>query len=185
MKIVFYKKLLDVNNYMTPSEKILYSFLVSKSVTRLDCIFNTGGCEIEFDNLCMYLDENSNMIDLCEINHSRIAKELNQTRKTVIDGIKHLEELNIISNDCIFVTKELVCGGYFELLRLDTLKGELLIFYSFLRDKSAKYGYCIDTYKSKMGEYLGKSQIAITKLLNRLYAIGLAKRLDNGKLLIK
>lgn len=169
---------------MTPSGKILYSFLVSKSITRLDCIFNIDGLEIDYDNLCMYLEENNNMIDLCELNHSKIAKELGQTRKTVIEGIKHLKELNIIGDDCIFLTKELISGGYFELTKMDILKGELLIFYSFLKDKSAKYGYCIDTFKSKIGNQIGKSKIAVTKLLNRLYDIGLAKRLDNGKLLI-
>ena len=39
-------------------------------------------------------------------------------------------------------------------------------------------------FKAKIGEQIGKSKIAVTKLLNRLYDIGLAKRLDNGKLLI-
>ena len=109
---------------------------------------------------------------------------LHQTRKTVIEGLKHLKELNLIGDNWIFLKKELVCGGYFELTRLDILKGELLIFYSFLKDKSARYGYCIDTFKAKIGEQIGKSKIAVTKLLNRLYDIGLAKRLDNGKLLI-
>jgi hypothetical protein len=185
MKIVFYRRLLNMGNCMTPSEKILYSFLVSKSIARLDCIFYTDGTEIAFDNLCMYLEENNNMIDICDINHSKIAMVLHQTRKTVIEGLKHLKELNLIGDKWIFLKKELVCGGYFELTRLDILKGELLIFYSFLKDKSARYGYCIDTFKAKIGEQIGKSKIAVTKLLNRLYDTGLAERLNNGKLLIK
>ena len=185
MKIVFYRKLLDVNDCITQSEKILYSFLVSKSIERLDCIFFTDGTEIAFDNLCVYLEENKNMIDICDINHSKIARELHQTRKTVIESFKHLKELKLINDKFIFLTKELFSGGYFELKRLDILKGDLLIFYSFLKDKSARYGYCIDTFKAKIGEQMGKSKIAVTKLLNRLYDIGLAERLDNGKLLIK
>ena len=42
----------------------------------------------------------------------------------------------------------------------------------------------MDTYKRKMALDLGTTTIAITKLLNRLYKLGLAKRLENGKLLI-
>ena len=111
--------------------------------------------------------------------NKHLSEILNINRKTVITSMKKIKELRLIEQkDYIF------SGGYFELTRLDILKGELLIFYSFLKDKSARYGYCIDTFKAKIGEQIGKSKIAVTKLLNRLYDIGLAKRLDNGKLLI-
>ena len=111
--------------------------------------------------------------------NKRLSEILNINRKTVVSSMKKIKELRLIEQkDYIF------SGGYFELTRLDILKGELLILYSFLKDKSARYGYCIDTFKAKIGEQIGKSKIAVTKLLNRLYDIGLAKRLDNGKLLI-
>ena len=74
--------------------------------------------------------------------------------------------------------------GYFELIKNEHLKGDLLIFYSYLLDKSKRYGYCIDPYTYKLAEETGKTETAITKLLNRLYRLGLAERLENGKLKI-
>lgn len=185
MKVVFYRALLDRAKNITPSEKILYSFLVAKSIARLDCIFVVDGVAIDFDMLYSYIEDNANRIDICDLNHSKIARELHQTRKTIIDGLRHLKELGYIGDNWIFLDKRIVQGGYFELKHHDLLKGELLIFYSFLLSMSEKYDHCIDTYKAKIGEYIGKEKVAITKLLNRLYKAGLAERLANGKLLIK
>ena len=66
------------------------------------------------------------------------------------------------------------------------------IVYSFLVSKSITYfsdlfdsdGSCIDTYKSVLAEQFATTKIAITKLLNRLYELGLVERLENGKLQI-
>lgn len=112
-------------------------------------------------------------------NNTEIAKTLSISRKTVIVAIKKIKELGLIEN------KELIMQhGFFILEKEDRLTGELLVFYSYLRDKSAKYNYQLDTFKSKFMEEFGKSKVAITKLLNRLYEENLAKRLDNGKLQI-
>lgn len=185
MKIVFYRTLLKGAKGLTPSEKILYSFLVAKSITRIDCAFETRGMELCLENITEEMQYNNNYIALCELNHCKIAKELHQTRKTIIDGLRHLEELGYIRNDRIFANERLISHGYFELVHAEILKGELLIFYSYLLNKSEKYKYCIDTYKDAIGQQLGKTKVAITKLLNRLYEVGLAERLDNGKLLLK
>ena len=185
MKIVFYRTLLKGAKGLTPSEKILYSFLVAKSITRIDCAFETRGMELCLENITEEMQDSNNYIALCELNHCKIAKELHQTRRTIIDGLRHLEELGYIHNDRIFANERLIAHGYFELVHAEILKGELLIFYSYLLNKSEKYKYCIDTYKAAIGQQLGKTKVAITKLLNRLYEVGLAERLDNGKLLLK
>lgn len=184
MKIVFYRTLLKRARNLSPSERILYSFLVAKSILRLEDIYEHEGVTLNTEELVFKLQENRNTIDICDMNRSKIATELNLTRKTVIEGLRHLERLGYISGKRIYVNEELIRHGYFELKRADILKGDLLIFYSYIRDKSAKYDYCIDTYKAILGEQIGKSKIAITKYLNRLYEIGLAKRLENGKLKI-
>ena len=86
----------------------------------------------------------------------------------------------------IYVNKELLMRGYFELKHTDIISGELLIFYSYLRDKGSQHDYIIDTYKSKMHEEIGNSEVSITKLLNRLYEVGLAERVKgNNKLIIR
>lgn len=189
MKIAFYRTLLVRAKNITPSEKIIYSFLVAKSIERLDEVFTSDGVEINLDVLSDYIVDWKHYIPMTGINHSKIARELNMSLPTIINGIKNLKQKGYIySNveyDCIFVNKELLEHGYFELEHSDILCGELLIFYSYLRDKSKKYGYCIDTFKSKLAYDLQKTKVAITKMLNRLYAISLAERLPNGKLLIK
>lgn len=112
-------------------------------------------------------------------NRSEIARSLSMSRKTVVEAMKKINELGLLDNK-----EAIMQHGYFILEHAETLTGDLLIFYSYLRDKSVKYGYQIDTYKDKLGEKFGKSKIAITKMLNRLYDKSLAKRLDNGKLQI-
>lgn len=185
MKVIFYRTLLHRAKNITPSEKILYSFLVGKTISRLESIFEAEGKYLNLDELIMQLEDCNNKVDICKLNHSKIATELNQTRKTVITGLKHLKELGFIGNDWIYINEDLIRHGYFELEHTDILTGELLIFYSYIREKSIKYDYCIDTYKERLGKQIGKSKVAITKYLNRLYELGLAKRLNDGKLLIK
>lgn len=188
MKIVFYRTLLTETDKLSPTERIIYSFLVSKSITNIESAFSVAGDRLNTDELydCV---SSSNRFELCEINNSKIARELHITRKTVIETIKSLKDKNCIKTnaegvDCIYINKRLIEKGYFELYNLDKVKGELLIFYSYLKSKAERYGNIIDTFKTKLAEELNTTKIAITKLLNRLYKINLAKRLDDGKLLI-
>lgn len=189
MKIVFYRTLISRAKNISPSEKILYSFLVSKSITNYGEFFEQQSGKICKEAVLTCLCSEGNKIELVEINHSKIARELGVSRPSVISGLRKLENSRYITTDengnkFIYVNKELLEHGYFELLNQDVLTGDLLIFYSYLVAKSREYGYCIDTYKYKLAEEFGKTQIAITKLLNRLYKVGLASRLPNGKLLI-
>ena len=195
MKIVFYRTLLKGATNLTPSERILYSFLVAKSISRIEDIFEKDGTSINIDELedC-FNDYYGNHFPLCEISQTKIANELHMTRKTIFDGLRHLRNKGFIGIDWIFVNRELVEHGYFELINAECLTGELLIFYSFLLDKARKYNNVIDTNKYKLADIFDKRKdkgknkkqpIAITKLLHRLYVKKLAERLKNGKLLIK
>lgn len=189
MKIVFYRTLLKRAKNITPSEKIIYSFLVAKSIEVLDGVFSPDEQEICCDVLEEYMEDGEHYIPLVEMNHSKISRELNISLPTIINGLKKLKakgyiSTNVCGDDYNFINQKLIEHGYFELIHSDILCGELLIFYSYLYDKSKKYGYCIDTYKSKIAIELGKTKVAITKMLNRLYAMSLAKRLPNGELKI-
>lgn len=192
MKVIFYRALLKRANNLTPTEKIVYSFLVSKSVSSIDCIFESDGVTINKDILdCWFNGEQWSWFDLNKINNSKLSRELHITRMTAIKCVSKLEQLRFIKydfdNDCwlIYINREMLDGGYFELQNIDTIGGDLAIFYSYLRNKGDRYDYVIDTFKSRLADDFGKTTIAITKMLNRLYKLGLAERLQDGKLLIK
>lgn len=97
-----------------------------------------------------------------------------------ISLLKTLGYLNS-SNEIIFKITNL---KYFPLLLESGLKGELLVFYSYLKNKSEHFGGTIDTFKYKIAEEFRTTKIAVTNMLNRLYRKGFAERLENGKLKI-
>lgn len=183
MKLVFYKTLLTRGRNITPTERIVYSFLVSKSITYFSDLFDSDGSCLDVDEL-YYAVEEEHWLSLFSISNSRIASELNISRRSVIRCLQSLKDNRYIIDDRIFVNKELLEQGYFELHSSDVMTGELLIFYSYIKDKSQLYDGCIDTYKEILAEQLNTTKTAITKLLNRLYTLGKAKRLENGKLLV-
>ena len=188
MTIIFYRTLLKGVKNLTADEKILYSFLVSKSITDYGEFFDRDGQCLNREILVDFIG-NSYNLKIKEINNTQVAKALCISRQSVINLKQTLFNKGFIRYDdndnlCLFVSNVLFKYGYFELVGREKLKGELLIFYSYLLQKSKRYRYCIDTYKCKLAEELGKTTTAITKLLNRLYKLDLAKRLDNGKLKI-
>lgn len=190
MKIVYYRALLHTLGDLTPNEKILYSFLVAKSVTDIKEVFDVNGKSINQDELFRCLEENENLIPLKYFSNSCLSRELHFSRQGIIDSMAALRSLGYITTDrysetCIFVSWETLTSGYFELRNAEKLTGDLLVFYSFLYDKAKHHNSVIDTLKYKLAEDLGKTKVAVTKLLNRLYKLGLAERLENGKLLIK
>ena len=190
MKLVFYKTLLKRGKNLTANERILYSFLVSKSISRIDEVFDKNGQMINYGVLLDVLNENNNKLPLCEISHAKLAKELGVTRVNIINGFKHLRELGYIlqdsnGKDYVFTNEILLEHGYFLLADNKDIGGELLIFYSYLIDRINVYDNCVDIPKERLAVDIGKTFVATTKLLNRLYDLGLAKRLENGKIFIK
>lgn len=190
MKIVYYRALLHTLNELSPNEKILYSFLVAKSITNIDEIFDTDGQTINHDALLQYLDDNENAITLKYFSNSFLSRELHFSRQGIISCMATLRSTGLItldsySEECIITTKEIIEGGYFELHNMERLTGDCLVFYSYLYDKARFHDWVVDTMKYKLADDFCKTKIAITKLLNRLYRLGLAERLQDGKLLIK
>lgn len=126
---------------------------------------------------------------MCNISKSRMSRELHISLNTIIRTFHDLEKNGYIKS-CdgqwkVYVDWELLSGGYFELHRLGEVNGMLAIFYAYLADKGSRHDYNIDTWKVQMARDLDTTFIAITNLLNRLYRLNLAKRLDNGRLLVK
>ena len=188
-KIIFYRSLLKGMKELTPNEKILYSFLVSKALTHTKWSFNEKQGKLNKNALINFFKNQGNWLPICNTNHSKIARELHVSRRNVINGFKSLEQYGYIKffkdHWRVYVDWKLLNGGYFELHRLGEVNGMLAIFYAYIADKGSRHDYNIDTWKVQMARDLDTTFVAITNLLNRLYRLKLAKRLDNGRLLVK
>lgn len=183
MKIIFYKSLFDVGDKLTPTEKIVYSFLVSKSIPLIDSVFESDGVSIDTYSLYSELD-NSPWIEMYNISIRKMAEALHITPQTVITSMRKLRVGRFIRGDNIYVSRQILEQGYFELHRIEDLTGQQLIFYSFIKYKSRKYGGCIDTFRSKLAEQFGVSPYSIKQYLAKLHKMGFVRRLEDGKLQI-
>lgn len=148
-----------------PSERIIYSILAS--FAKYQGKRNNGD---------WYEYKISNIQQFC--------KDLNITRRTYYRAIDDLSKKKLLKGNLVLVPQSLIERGYFKLYNYDKIGNLLLIFYSYLKDRSSNYSGVIDTYKDKLAECLCTTKTAITKLLNRLYVLKLAKRLKNGELLV-
>lgn len=189
MKVIFYRTLLNRAKNLMPNEKIMYSFLVSKSLSQTGWAFNEKERKLDKEALSYFFRNLGNWVPMCNITKAKMSKELCIGINTVTRNFCNLEKYGYIKNDgtnwWVFVNWELLSNGYFELYHLDKLKGDLAIFFAYIADKGSRHNYNIDTWKTQMAKDLDKTKLAITKLLNRLYRLDLAKRLDNGRLLVK
>ena len=183
MKIIYYRTLLARGQNITHTERIVYSFLVSKSIMQLDEVFQSDGAYIDISLVYDYLDD-SNWVDMFYISMRNLSKELNITLQTAFNSVKRLKEEGYIRNDKIYVNCELLEKGYFELHKSNVLNGQVLIFYSYLKDKAKNEDDKVSINKNSLAELFGVKVYSINQYLQKIYSLGLAKRLDDGKLLI-
>lgn len=186
MKTIFYRYLLKNAKELTPNEKILYSFLVSKSLSQDGWAFEKKSGKLDKEAISFFFRNFGNWIPICHINHSMMARELHVSRINVLNGLKSLEKHGYIKqldgHQRVYLNWELLNGGHIELHRLGEVNGMLAIFYAYVADKGSRHDYSIDTWKVQMARDLDTTFVAITNLLNRLYRLKLAKRLPNGRL---
>lgn len=183
MKLVFYRTLLSQGWGLTPTEGIMYSFLVSKSLLMLNECYELDGGSLNMSVLCDLVDDEG-CVDMYEISIRKFAQVLNVTPRTIINGMHHLEALGLIRGSMVYVDVALVSGGYFELHHHDVLSGQLLVFYSYLRDRADVFDGSIDTHKARLSELFGVKVYSIKQYFSRLYKANLIERLKNGKLRI-
>lgn len=184
LRPVFYRALSAKREGFTASELIMYSLYISQVVVSDENGYNQDSQTVNMDYWKRRLGKSQYMpipsIRVCEF-----CKILGISKSSAINCRKRLEQKGIIGSDYIRFSYDILRKGYFELDTESGTKGELLIFYSFLKDKSSRYGYCIDTFKCKLAEQSDKSTISVKKMLNKLYKIGLIERMVDGKLKIK
>ena len=181
MKIIFYKSLLQDRLGLTPTERICYSYLVSKSFLDMSDSF-------EFDGLVNVTStgimNDGEYIPMRKTPIQKMADDLKVSKRVISYALKKLSECKFIDNDMILVQGGLTTHGYFQLDLNTGLTGELLIFYSYLKDVSKTYNGEINTRKFVIEERMNTTKIAVKKLLLKLYARGLAEKIEKYKLTI-
>lgn len=187
MKLVFYKRLIADKCGLTANERIVYSFLVYRSICDYEYAWNpTDGT---FDDVA--IKECGEYIDLpfcCLKNDNfactRVAKILNIDKSTVSRSVQKLKFLGIIDiSQKTIRHNELFMDGYFE-INCEKLKGELCIFYYWLKDLKGDNQYIYANRLKLSSMYYSELQ-DIRWYLHKLKELGYIERQSDGKLLIK
>lgn len=176
MKVNYYRRLLRWDGKLTPTDRIVYDFLLTKSISVCCEIFETDGSGINIEALVEYLKDSGNRLDIYSISYRKLAKELGISLASTYNSLTKLKSLLLIGDDWIDCNPDIPRGGYFE-VRMDLLNeisGKLLIFYSWLCDR-AKNGV-VDAHRKIMAKYFNDKETNIHNMLQRLHSMGFVER---------
>lgn len=159
--VVFYNCLFSNKNLKETTDKIILSYLCYKSI-----------------------DGNGTFVLI----KSKIAKDLKMSTTTINERIKRLSNNGFISIEDKAVNiknlEDIKNSFYFELLIETKLKGEKLIVYSYLKNKSKNNNNIISTFDKIQAKEFGLSKKHYQKILCELYKAKFIERLPNGRLKI-
>ena len=186
--IPVFNKLFEDKRFSKSNDIIVYSYLIAKSYYHIPDAYINGA--FDFGKIREHIRKHEGKCKFAfpKIPIRKISKELGITNHTVCYSLQLLKECGLLSSDDtnyqILYVDGIMDKGFFKLQKESGLNGKLLIFYSYIKNKSEQFGGQIDTYKWKLAEELKTTKVAITNLLNRLYKLRLAKRLNNGNLIL-
>lgn len=187
MKIVFYNCLFGDEVFPETNDKIIYSYLVYKSLVAIDGVFQNEENSFDFSVVSDFFDYNS-YCAMYGISALKISKVLSMSVNTVKSRIPILRRIGLISwdNEYLYVkyTDDIKKSFYFELLIETKLKGEKLIVYSYLKNKSKNNNNIISTFDKIQAKEFGLSKKHYQKILCELYKAKFIERLPNGILKI-
>ena len=175
--IIFYRALLNDRRGLTANDLIYYSFLVSKSIAIIDGVFSIDG-KLNVD-VMNELIGNAPFQMMATYTIDEVSKYTGISKSSVSLCKRHLIDAGMIKGELIKISPDIINSGYFPLLAMDKLKGELLIFYSFLKSVSANYKYIINLNKYNIAVNYGwtDKSLSVKQLVFRLKSMGLiAKR---------
>lgn len=164
---IFYRGLLSIREQISGTDALIYSVLLQES------IYNKLNSD-EPDYLVLQRISNSKISRICECE-----------RHSVVLSIKKLIDKQFIKDDKIYCPDRFVQHGYIKIDNTKKLVGWQKIFYSLLKDMSAKYNNTVDTWGSRLAIMQNTTKANIYTLIKRLKEKGLVERLPNGHLLIK
>lgn len=184
MKHVFYKRLLAEKHSLSANERIIYSFLVYNSICNCEDVWDkeTGKFDDSILNEIEYIELPNSISNESGLLCTQIANDLNINKSTVSRTCKKLKSLGILKQKTI-QHQSIYKNGYFD-LDCDTLNGELLIFYCWLKDLKGENQF-IYTNREKLSKMYHMEISDIRWYLHRLKELGFVERQNDGKLLIK
>lgn len=176
MKVIFYPGSLQESN-MTVSDAVLYCQILYRSI----CdggreVFGVDGKQFtteHFETDCGWY------VPIGWSVTASIASEINITRRQYFRSKKKLEENGYITIDGVLLLDG-ITNSYFELKPKSGLSGLRLIVYSYLANKSAKYGW-VDKYHQAIARELGIDRTNLEHILTDLRGLGLIKVKNIGE----
>lgn len=187
MKLVFYNCLFGDDRFPETNDKIIYSYLIYKSLITIDGVFYNEENSFDFSVIDDFWQENY-CAGIYKFSAYKAAKDLGMSVNTIKSRLSVLKRIGAINWDDKYLyvgyINEIKTSYYFELLLDSKLKGEKLIVYSYLKSKSKKYNNIISTFDKKQAEEFCISKKHYQKILCELHKSGYIERLENGKLKI-
>lgn len=183
MYYVFYRNLLSdpKTEMLTPNQKIVYSYAISKSIIKITDLFNKDGEGID-TSLLDFAEGKNNVISLeFELkNWSKLANDLGISRRSMTDIKTSLSSYGFVTDNRVYFDKDILSSGYFRLICGCGLSKMLLILYSWLYEKSKSFDFTIDTYEWHIAKQFNISLSNIENMISRLSQKGYVTRLFNS-----
>ena len=183
-KVLFYKCLINERFGLSADECILYSYLVYQSISGYEDVWDKESGK--FDDYS--IKECNGWVSIPQtlyshkygnINCQKIANFLGISRVSVWRMIKKFVNIGIIDNiQGNINTKYIYVNGFFELQTSTKLKGELLIFFSWLMDLKG-CSPAIYAKRKKLACMYHSTFSNIRDYMHRLNKLGLVKRDEN------
>lgn len=173
MNFVIYRTILQ-DGKLTPEEKIVYSYLVYRSIGK--ATFMANG---DVDSLTEMSKYSGTYIPIWEEDKVRTAANLSISLRNIHYIFHRLMDYGYIKGDSVLIPNN-IQSGYFDMHYLRGLNTVCGIVHSYLIDKSSKYNP-IDTYHQKMAQELGMSVSQLSQNLTKLSKNGLIATVRQGK----
>lgn len=174
MKGVLYTRLLEDEN-IPIGVKLVYSQLLFRVIVCDGQSFDSDG---EFD-LSLAKEFEGEWATMWNVRDTKVADDLNITRRTVFNCREWLEKHGLISEDKIYVP-EGIFDRYLELHPESGLSGWPLVVYSYIYNKNRRYRY-VDTYRARMAKELNTEESNISRTISLLVRNSIIERKSNWK----
>lgn len=166
---------------LTPNQKIVYSYAISKAIIKIPDLFNKDGDGIDMS----YIDSaecgnNVMSLDFEVKSWGKLANDLGISRRSMTDIKAYLFTYGFIDDNRVYFDRDILSSGYFRLICGCGLSKMLLILYSWLYEKSKSFDFTIDTYEWYIAKQFNLSLSNIENMISRLSKKGYVTRLFNS-----